>query len=150
MRIHCSVHQKTAALRSAFTLVEVMIVMALLLSLIISSAAALLVFDRSSRRVADSTAAMALVEAKIYDIRAATYNPPSTNFGTTNIFLTNNVSIALDQAGSSYRVPGTLISKIQPVTGGHLITVTGTFQTPGRPFSVSLQTIVNEYSGGQE
>ena len=63
---------------------------------------------------------------------------------------TDRSSIALDQAGSSYRVPGTLISKIQPVTGGHLITVTGTFQTPGRPFSVSLQTIVNEYSGGQE
>ena len=57
---------------------------------------------------------------------------------------------ALDQAGQTFRIPGTIISKTEPVAAGHLVTVTGTFQTPGRPFSVSLQTVVNEYSGGQQ
>ncbi len=150
MRIHCFARKQPAAPRSAFTLVEVMIIMALLLVLMISSSVSMLVLDRSSRRLADYTSAMALVEAKIYDIRAATYNPPSTSFSTNNVFLTNSVSIALDQAGQTFRIPGTIISKTEPVAAGHLVTVTGTFQTPGRPFSVSLQTVVNEYSGGQQ
>src|SRR5437762_11149670 len=140
MRIHCFARKQPAAPRSAFTLVEVMIIMALLLVLMISSSVSMLVLDRSSRRLADYTSAMALVEAKIYDIRAATYNPPSSSFGTNTIcFLTNSVSIALDQAGQTFRIPGTIISKTEPVAAGHLVTVTGTFQTPGRPFSVSLQ-----------
>jgi prepilin-type N-terminal cleavage/methylation domain-containing protein len=135
----------------AFTLVEVLIVMGLIGLLMISGMGALFSMDLCSRRTADYNAALAVVEAKIEDIRAATYNPPNgTNFNSTTVWLTNSDSIALDKAGVTFKVPGTLVSKIEPMASGHLVTVTGTFQEPRLVLTVSLQTVVNKYSGGQQ
>jgi len=58
--------------------------------------------------------------------------------------------IALDQAGTTFVVPGTVTSVITPVTNGHLVTVSGTFQTRRTPITVTLQTVVNKYSAGQQ
>ncbi len=126
-----------------------MVVLVLLMILMIGSFAAIFFMDRTSRRLADHTAAMAVAEAKVQQIRAATYKPPSPNFGAKTVTLTNSASISLDRAGQKFLVPGTVASTIQPVASGHLITVTATFQTPGRPLSVELQTVVNKFSGGQ-
>ena len=106
--------------------------------------------DLSTRRTADFNAALAVVEAKIEDIRAATYNPPSSPWSLSTVYLTNSSSVALDEAGVTFKVPGTLISKIEPAASGHLVTVTGTFNEPQRGLTVSLQTVVNKYSAGQQ
>jgi type II secretory pathway pseudopilin PulG len=134
----------------AFTLVEVLIVMLLLTMLVVAAGSGIMAMDRSSRRLADYTAAMSVIEAKIHSIRAATYNPPSYPFGTNILYLTNTSSVALSQAGTNFLVTGTVISKIQPVASGHLVTVTGTFSEPSQSFSVTLQSLVNRYSGGEE
>jgi type II secretory pathway pseudopilin PulG len=134
----------------AFTLIETMVVLLLVSLLIMAGLGSIFSMDLSSRRLADYTAAMAVVEAKIQDIRAATYKPPNSPFGTNTIYLTNSGSISLDKAGATFKVSGTIISEIKPVAAGHLVTVTGTFAEPRKPLVVSLQTVVNTYSGGQQ
>ena len=129
---------------------EVMVATVLLSILVISSAAGLISMDQSSRRMADYTAAMAVAEAKMHSIRAASYNPPNSSFGSSNVFLTNATSIALSKSGTNYLLTGTVRSTIQPVSAGHLITVTANFPGPPRPITVSLQTIVNRYTTGEQ
>lgn len=124
--------------------------MVLLSILIISSAAGITAMDRSARRLADYTAAMSVVEAKMHSIRAASYSPPAFPFGSTTTFLTNNSFIALSKSGTNFMVTGTIVSKIEPVTAGHLVTVTGTFAEPSQSFSVSLQSVINRYTTGQQ
>lgn len=135
---------------AAFTLVEVLVVMLLLTMLIVASGAGIMALDRSSRRVADYNAAMAVAEAKMHSIRAATYNPPTWPFKTNLVQLTNSSSIALAKSGTNFLVSGTVLSKIQPVSAGHLVTVTATFLEPNQSFTVTLQSLVNRYSGGEQ
>ena len=140
---------------SAFTLIEVMLVTALLTILTISGFAAILSMQKCSSRLADYTAAMAVVEAKIQDVRNGDYNPPKGYFVSYTTNVTANGSIALDQAGTKFLVPGKVVVNIKPVDStkpsyGHLVTVTGTFSTPSKPIVVSLQTIVNKYCAGQQ
>jgi prepilin-type N-terminal cleavage/methylation domain-containing protein len=135
-------------LAPAFTLIEVLVVMALLTILLIAGFSGIYSMDLCSRRLGDYTTVISVVESKIQDIKAASYNPPNYPFGST-IYLTNTDAIALDRAGATFKVPGTVISKIEPVAGGHLVTVTATFSEPQRPLTVTLETIVNKYSGGQ-
>jgi prepilin-type N-terminal cleavage/methylation domain-containing protein len=133
-----------------FTLVETMVVIFLVSILVISSAAGIMAMDRSSRRLADHTAAMSVVEAKMHSIRASTYNPPTSPFTAATVFLTNSTSISLAKSGTNFMVAGTIVSRIQPVSSGHLVTVTGTFAEPSGSFSVSLQSIINRYTTGQQ
>lgn len=119
--------------------------------LMVAAMGALFSMDLCTRRTADYNAALAVVEAKVEDVRAATYNPPTgTNFNSTTVCRTNSSSIALDKAGVTFQVPGTIVYTIQPIASGHLVTVTGTFQEPRQVLTVSLQTVVNVYSGGQQ
>jgi Tfp pilus assembly protein PilV len=133
-----------------FTLMEVLIVMGLVMMLIAVGMGAMFSMNLCTRRTADYNAALAVVEAKIEDIRAATYNPPNSPWTSSTVYLTNNTSVALDQAGVTFKVAGTVISTITPVAAGHLVTVTGTFKEPRGALTISLQTIVNSYSGGQQ
>jgi prepilin-type N-terminal cleavage/methylation domain-containing protein len=135
---------------SAFTLAEVMVTAAIMVILIVAAFAGIAAMQRSASRLADYTAAVAVVEAKVQDIRAATYNPPNYPFGSSVLYLTNDKAIALDHAGATFKVTGKVISKIEPVSGGHLVTVTGSFAEPKKPLSLSMQTIVNKYSGGRQ
>lgn len=138
----------------AFTLLEALITAALLLLLVASSIAALMFMNRSSSRLAGHVAVMATVQGEIERIRAEDYNPPTgTNFIQTTVRFTNTPSIFLSKAGTNLLVKGKLVTEIKPVGvsvgAGHLVTVTGTFPTPGQPTVVILQTVVNRFSGGQ-
>lgn len=134
----------------AFTLLEVMVVMTLLMALIIGVAAAVSTGNTASKRLSEYTAAMAVVEAKMNDIRVATYNPPNSPFGSTALTFTGSSSIDLNESGAQFTVTGTVTTKTEPVTAGHLVTVTGTFQTRRTPITVTLQTVVNKFSAGQQ
>jgi prepilin-type N-terminal cleavage/methylation domain-containing protein len=133
-----------------FTLIETLVVLVMASMLIAGAMGALLSLDLCSRRSADYVAALSVVEAKLEDVRAATYKPPNGNFALSTTYLTNSDSIALNQAGATFLVAGTLITKLEPVAAGHLITVTGTFQEPRKTLTISLQTLVNQYSGGYQ
>ena len=141
--------------QAAFTLAEVMISMGLLMILIIGSFSAVYFNSQASYKLADRTAIVALVRSKLEAVRAATYNPPDTNFKSTTVYLTNSHSIALNKAGTAYLVSGTIITKIEEAksgtnTLGHLVTATGTFVTAGKPITVQMLTLVNKFSGGQQ
>ena len=136
--------------QSGFTLVEVLLSMALMLILIISGMRGIMTLNMMSNRLGDYTAATAVVEAKMQGIRQATYNPNQAPFNSATMYFTNSHSIALNQIGTTLLVPGTIVSKFEPVSTGHLITVTGTFKGPGQPIVVVLQSVVNEFSGGQQ
>jgi prepilin-type N-terminal cleavage/methylation domain-containing protein len=141
--------------QAGFTLTEIMIVMVLLTILLISSFTAIYFNTQASFKLADRTAIVSLVRAKLEAVRAASYNPPDTNFKSTPVYLTNSHSIALNKAGTAFLVSGTITTKIEEAksgtnTVGHLVTATGTFVTAGKPISVQLQTVVNKFSGGQQ
>ncbi len=138
----------------AFTLIEVLVTMALVVVLMASSFSALIFLNRSSSSLASHVAATAAVQGQLEKVRALTYNPPNGSyFKSTTTRWTNNQAIFLSKEGTNLLVAGTIIAEIQPSgthgAAGHLVTVTGTFATPGKPTVVSLQTLVNRFSGGQ-
>ena len=134
-----------------FTLVETVLAMALTVLLCVSTLGAILEMQMSSKRVADYTGAMAVAEAKMQDIRSVYYNPPNWPFTNCTIYVTNQNSISLNQAGTTFQIPGTVISKFDYQGSlGHLVTVTATFNTTHKPITATLQTVVNSYSGGQQ
>lgn len=134
-----------------FTLIETALTMALLVLLCVGTLGAILEMQVSSKRTADYTSAMAVAEAKLSDIRAVFYNPPNSPFTYGTVYVTNQDSVALNQAGTTFMIPGTVVSKIEYEGRiGHLVTVTATFQTSGKPMTATLQAMVNSYSGGQQ
>lgn len=139
--------------QAAFTLVEVMVVTVLVFILVLASFKTILYINFNSHRVADTSAAMSVAQAKLEEIRAATYNPPNAPFTASTNYLTNNSSICLSKAGTNFLLPGVVISQIVPTTEGHLITVTATFtnsdSTLNPNITVTLQSLVNSFSGGQ-
>ena len=138
--------------QNAFTLPEVMVMLLVVGILILSGTAGIVLMSKSSLRTSDYTQAMARVEAKMIEMMATTYNPPNYPFCSTNVSFSTNDSISLDQSGTNYRVSGTVVTLTQPVAQGHLVTVTGTFLEPSQtnvPLVVTLQTVVNAFSGGQ-
>ena len=139
-----------ASRRHGFTLIEAMASVGLLSILVITCMIGIFTLLKMSGRTADYTAATAVVEAKVQDIRAATYNPPNYPWSTNAVFITNVNAVALNQSGVSFDVPGTVISKIEPAgSAGHLVAVSGTFTSGSKPFTITIQTIVNKFSGGQ-
>lgn len=147
-----SIHCAPASGEGAFTLVEVMVVSTLVLLLVLASFNTILYINFTSHRIADTTQALSIAQAKIEEIRAATYNPPNAPFTAGTNFITNSESISLTKAGTNYNVTGNVISRIEPAAQGHLITVTATFtnanQALNPKISVTLQSFVNTFSGG--
>ena len=135
--------------RAAFTMLEVLIASGLLLGLVLAGMNALFVMDNSSRRLAEMTSAMALVQGQLEAVRTNDYNPPLAPFTGSATVTSNAVSISLDKGGTQYLVPGSLITRIEPVASGHLVTVCASFNSLGTPVKAQLQTIVNKFSGGQ-
>lgn len=147
---HGQLPEYTHYLSGGFNLAEVMVAMGLITILIIGSFGSILGLKGMVRRTADSTAGMALAEAKIHDIRATLYPGTSGIFSAaTTTTYTDNVSVALNSAGAEFLVPGTVSSTIQPVLGGHLVTVTVVIRERNQFLTNRLQTVVNAYSGGR-
>jgi type II secretory pathway pseudopilin PulG len=135
---------------SGFTLVEVMIVIGLLVLLVIAGIGATTAMQMSSRRLSDHTSARAAVQARLQAVRAASYKPPNFPFTAGVVYLTNDASIYLDKTGEKFLVSGKVTTKIEPVTTGHLVTVSGRFPIGKRVVSVELSSVVNKFSGGQQ
>ena len=144
-----NLQRQRSAARAAFTLLEVLIASSMLLALVLAGMNALFVMDNSSRRLAQLTSAMALVQGKLEEVRTNDYNPPLAPFTASATVTSNAVSIALDKGGTQYQVPGSLITRIEPVASGHLVTVSASFNVLGTPVKAQLQTVLNKFSGGQ-
>jgi len=128
-----------------------MIVMVLAGILIVAGMGALFSLDLCSRRTGDYNAALAVVEAKLEDIRASDYAPPNSPWLSAPFTKTESASVALDKAGVTFQVPGTLVSKFEPLGSyGHRVTVTGTFNEPRGTISITLETVINQFTGPRQ
>lgn len=135
---------------AGFTLIEVMVTSVLLVALVTAGLGALAQLDRYSRRNAEYISVMALVSGTMEGLKGVEYNPPVEPFGLTNRVSTNLASIALSNDGTNYMMNGRIITSIEPVAYGHLITVTGYFTNWNLPYEVTLQNVLNPYSNPDE
>lgn len=141
---------KTNLGSAAFTLIEVMITTVLLVMLVTAGLYALAQLDRFSRRNAEYTSVMAVVAGTLEGMKALEYNPPQSPFGPDAVITTNETEIALSNDGKSYTMKGRVITRIEPVANGHLVTVSGFFTNWNLPYEVTLQNVLNSYSNPDE
>jgi len=131
------------------TLIEVSISLALTVVLMTATFNALMMMDRNSRRVSEFNSALAIAEAVLEQTKTNLYNPPASPFPASVSLTTNTVSVALDSVGTNFLVSGRVLRRIEPVTGGHLVTVVASFTNMGLAYRAEVQAVVNRYTGGQ-
>src|SRR5262249_44476706 len=135
---------------SGFTLIEVVIGIAMLFMLIVSAIGAVTLLDRASRSQSEDTTALEIAQGKLEEFQATKYNPPLSPFVSTTTYTTNQVILALNKTGTNTRAAGILVSKVQPVANGHMVTVSVVFTNMNlTPVTATLQTLINQHSPGQ-
>ena len=131
---------------AAFTLIEVLITTVLLLMLVTSGLYALAQMDHTGRRISEYTSVASIASGALEDIKAQPYNPPLGPFGPKASVTTNMIAIGLSKDGTNYAFSGAVITRIEPVADGHLITVQANFTNWNRPYNVTVQNVVNAFS----
>jgi len=133
----------------AFSLVEIVVVLALIGILVVAVFNMVTMMDRVSRRQGLHTTMLEAAQGRLEEMRATPYNPPLSPYGASNIVQTTNIVLALNRAGNSTVLSGVLKTVVSPKSQGHLVTVTVTATNNSQPMTVQLQTVVNKKSGGQ-
>ena len=64
--------------------------------------------------------------------------------------MTEPVSMSLNHKGTKLLAHGTLDTELKLLSSGHLVTITATFTNLGRPYSVQVQSVINEFTAGQK
>src|SRR5262249_20151361 len=150
---HASVRQIARRERggqSGFTLVEVVIGIAMLMMLIVSAIGAISLLDRASRSQSEDTTALEIAQGKLEEYQATKYNPPLSPFLSTTSWVTNQIILALDKSGTNTRAAGKMICQVTPVANGHMVTVSVVFTNMNvTPVTAQLQTLINQHSPGQ-
>lgn len=131
------------------TLIEVSISLALTVMLMIAAFNALMVIDRNTRRVSEYNSVLAIAEATLEQAKTNAYNPPASPFTASAVNTTNAAKIGLDATGTNFVITGSVVRRIEPITGGHLVTVVATFTNFGISYKAQVQAVVNKYTGGQ-
>lgn len=133
----------------ALTLIEVSISLALTVMLMIAAFNSLMVIDRNTRRVSEYNSALAIAEATLEQTKTNVYNPPASPFTASAVNTTNTAKVGLDATGTNFVITGSVVRRIEPITGGHLVTVVATFTNFGISYRAQVQAVVNKYTGGQ-
>jgi len=143
------VHARPPA-SEGFTLIEIMVTSVLLVALVTAGLFALAQLDRFSRRNAEYVSVMALVSGTMEGLKAVEYNPPAEPFTLDKRVSTNFTSIALSKDGTNYTMKGEVVTTIEPVAYGHLVTVAAYFTNWNLPYQVTLQNVFNPFSNPDE
>ena len=121
----------------------------LLVPVVVAGIGAVMLMDRASRSQAQDTTALELAQGELEDFQATAYSPPTAPFTSTNYTRSNYVTLALDKYGTSTWTAASVVSKVQPVVNGHLVTVTVSFTNYNKKVNLQLQSLVNKLSAGQ-
>ena len=132
-----------------FTLVEILVVLALLLMLTIAAVSALTLLDRSSARQAQHTTAVEVAQGRLDELLALEYSPPDSPFSSSNYTDTSKVTLTLGRSGTNATTTAVVTTLIEPAVNGHVATVVVNYTNYSQPTSVRLQTLINKHSGGQ-
>lgn len=135
--------------QSAFTIIEGLVVTFLSMLLVIAGLGAVMLFDRLTRRMALQEAAVVIAEGQLEQYRSVAYTN-ATTFKSTSYFQTNMITFSLNDQGTRYSVTGRVVNYFQPVTAGHLITSSVDYTQINQRVSISLQTLMNNHTGGQQ
>lgn len=135
--------------QGGFTIIEGLVVTFLSMMLVIAGLGAVMFFDKLTRRMALQEAAVVIAEGQLEQYRSVNYTN-SAVFASSSYYQTNTVTFSLNDQGTSYSVTGRVVNYFQPVTAGHLITSSVQYTQINQRVSVSLQTLVNSYTGGQQ
>ena len=136
---------------TGFTLVEVVIVVALFLMLMIGTFNALTLNYRATKRQAEIETALQAAQGKLESYRGRRYTYPGPDFSTNSYVLSSTVDIALDQYGSKIVTKAPMTTTVAPFkygtnNVGHLVTTSITL-TNGKPArTITLKTLVNEFT----
>jgi prepilin-type N-terminal cleavage/methylation domain-containing protein len=132
-----------------FTLIEILVTLAMLLLLLIGALGTITLLDRSSRRQGQHTTALEVAQGKLDEFLSQVYNPPVPPYSSTNYYQSNWVTLAANKSGTATSTFASVISLVQPVLNGHVVTVTVSFTNYDQLVNVQLQTLINRHSGGQ-
>lgn len=135
--------------RGGFTIIEGLVVTFLSMMLIIAGLGAVMFFDKLTRRMALQEAAVVIAEGQLEKYRSVNYTNNAV-FASSNYYQTNTVTFSLNDQGTTYSMTGRVVNYFQPVTAGHLLTTSVDYTQVNQRVSVSLQTLVNSYTGGQQ
>ena len=133
----------------AFTIIEGLVVTFLSMLLVIAGLGAVMLFDKLTRRMALQEAAVVIAEGQLEQFRGVQYTNTGV-FTSSSYYQTNMVTFSLNDQGTRYSVTGRVVNFFQPVTAGHLITSSVDYTQINQRVSVSLQTLMNNYTGGQQ
>jgi len=132
----------------AFSLLETLAVIALLVMLILAALGAITLLDRSSRRQAHYTTALVVAQGKLDELVAKSYHPPEAPF--TNSYVERvPVTLSIDRNGTAVSSQGLVTTTVEKVANGHLATVVVSYTNYAQAAAVQLQTVINKLSGGQ-
>ena len=135
--------------QNAFTIIEGLVVTFLSMLLVIAGLGAVMLFDKLTRRMALQEAAVVIAEGQLEQYRSVNYTNSGV-FGSSSYYQTNMVTFSLNDQGTRYSVTGRVVNYFQPVTAGHLLTSSVDYTQINQRVSVSLQTLMNNYTGGQQ
>ena len=134
------------SLKRGMTLVEVVVSITLFFFLCIGGIGGLTTLHKMSRKQSTYNSVMALVVGKQEEYRSKGYAPPLTPFTDATTTSTETKAVSLNATGSESMVDVTLTSTIEPVSSGHLVTVTATYPSGNRTATVASSTVINNYS----
>jgi type II secretory pathway pseudopilin PulG len=142
------------ALEGGFTLVEVMVVTVVFIMLMISAFGTLYVDDKGSRHQAENSTALEIVQGRLEWFRGLPYDYPSATFSNASYSITTNMTITLDNSGSTNLLQALVSTTVAPFqvgtnVVGHLITSSITLNTSKSPRTIQLQSFVNPFSSIQ-
>lgn len=133
----------------AFTLVEILVVITLVVMLLIAAVGAITLLDRTSRRQAHYTTALEVAQGKLDELLAKPYNPPNVPFTSANYTERQAVTMSVNRQGTAISSQALVTTSLEPVLNGHVATVVVAYTNYHQPASVQLQTLINKLSGGQ-
>lgn len=142
-------HTRARGGQDAFTIMEGLVVTFLSMMLVIAGLGAVMLFDRLTRRMALQEAAVVIAEGQLEQYRSVNYTNSGV-FSSSSYYQTNMITFSLNDQGTRYSVTGRVVNYFQPVTAGHLLTSSVDYTQINQRVSVSLQTMMNSYTGGQQ
>lgn len=136
--------------RNGFTLVEVMISMTLFILMSLGVLAAITTLNGITHRQSTYGSVLALVMQEQERIRSIDYNPPIAPFLANEDDDPHEIevekSVSLNSSGTDTMVDVVLVSQFEMKSSGHLVTVTATYTLHGKPVTVEMVTLINNYS----
>ena len=136
----------TSRKTSAFTLVEVVVTLTLFVLLSAGVLAAITTFHKMARSQATYNSAFALVIREQDALRAEKYAPPQSPFTNVQTSTTTTQSVSSNASSTAYLTEVTIVREIEPVSTGHLVTISANYIFQGRNIEISTTTVINKYS----